>query len=61
MFLDYLSAFENWEKPAFLEGNMFPIRSEKRFVSKRYGLQKSEQRTGNKSLTFFLTDPVFTL
>ena len=44
MFLDYLSAFENWEKPAFLEGNMFPIRSEYRFLSKRYGLQKSEQR-----------------
>ena len=44
MFLDCLSAFENWEKPAFLEGNMFPIRSENRFLSKRYGLQKSEQR-----------------
>jgi len=44
MFLDYLSAFENWEKSAFSEGDMFPIRREKRFLSKRDGLQKSEQR-----------------
>ena len=43
-FLDYLSAFKNWEKPAFLEGNMFPLQSEKRFLSKRDGLQKGEQR-----------------
>ena len=44
MFLDYLSAFDNWEKPTFLEGNMFPIRSEKRFLSNLDGFQKSEQR-----------------
>ena len=44
MFLDYLSAFQNWEQTGFFRGEHVPVQSEKQILSKREGLQKSDQR-----------------